>query len=85
MTLNAFTLAVVALALEVPLSVTSWIRSPARNGIVGGHPDSYHLSALAVDVVPDNPADTDKIKARAARLGLKALNEGSHIHLQPSS
>jgi len=84
MTLNAFSFAIVALALEVPFSVTSWIRTPARNSAVGGHPDSFHMCALAVDVALDNSQDVEKLKRRCSRFGLKALDEGDHIHIQPA-
>ncbi len=35
-----------------PLGVNSWYRSPAVNAAVGGEKTSYHLQALAIDVVP---------------------------------
>ena len=35
-----------------PLKVNSWYRSKAVNNAVGGEQTSYHLDALATDVVP---------------------------------
>ena len=65
-------------------SVTSWLRSPKRNQEVGGHPESYHLTHVgqALDVVLDHPADKQTFIAGALRYGLKAIDEGDHIHLQ---
>lgn len=39
-------------ALGVPLHVTSGYRCKALNEAVGGKPNSLHLEALAIDVVP---------------------------------
>ena len=36
-----------------PLHINSWYRSPAVNSAVGGEEKSYHLDALAADVVPN--------------------------------
>lgn len=36
-----------------PLHVNSWFRSPQVNDAVGGEEKSYHLLALATDVVPN--------------------------------
>lgn len=36
-------------------SVTSWVRSAARNVVKGGDPQSLHLCGLALDVVFDSP------------------------------
>lgn len=64
------------------LSVTSWGRTEVRNKAVKGHPRSRHLDWLAVDVVPDNWDDHGDVMRDAAALGLRALNEGDHIHIQ---
>jgi len=52
-----------------PLHVNSWYRSPAVNAAVGGENSSYHLQALAVDVVPTGDV-TAKFK-----MALTLLNE----------
>lgn len=81
MRLHAFVDSIVILAVRFPLSVTSWLRSPAHNSDVGGHNNSHHMLGLAVDVVLDNPADTLAITDRAKRLGLRVLDEGDHLHI----
>ena len=61
------------------VGVSSWWRSPHHNQAVGGHPDSQHLLALAIDFQTAEPqlAVTD-----LTQLGLVALNEGDHVHVQ---
>lgn len=78
-----FVHAVILLGLRYRFSVTSWLRSPLHNVEVGGQPTSYHLVALAVDIILDKGEDVDAFKTEAARLGLSALDERDHIHLQP--
>jgi len=63
-------------------SVTSWIRSADRNITVEGNPNSRHLFGWAVDVILDDPADNDSFILECHRQGLKAINEGDHIHVQ---
>lgn len=48
-----------------PLSVSSWYRSPELNAAVGGEKTSYHLEALACDIVP-NGSIVDKFKMAVA-------------------
>lgn len=74
---------VLTLRIQFAFSVTSWIRTVEHNRQVGGADESLHLCGLGLDIVLDNPADTESFVKRANRLGLKALNEGDHIHLQP--
>lgn len=74
-------------------SVTSGRRSVTHNAKVGGSNNSRHLLDLAKDVILDNPKETIMIKnvvyslvdafiRECERQGLKAINEGSHIHVQ---
>ena len=70
------------LAVRFDLSVTSWIRSTKHNGRVGGKSGSMHLLGLAVDVVLDDPDQTDFFILACNRIGLMALNEKDHIHVQ---
>ena len=79
----SFTNAVILLGLRFRFSVTSWLRSSERNKAVGGSRDSNHMTALAVDVVLDGGEDIISFKLTANKLGLKALDEGDHIHLDP--
>jgi len=80
--LAAFLEKVVLLRVLVPFSVTSWIRTPKRNQAIGGHPRSWHLMGLAVDVVLDNPEDTDRLVEAARRFGLDVVVEEDHVHLE---
>lgn len=79
----SFVQVLLCLALRFRFSVTSWIRSESRNAAVGGSHDSNHMTALAVDVVLDSGEDVISFKLQANKLGLKALDEGDHLHLQP--
>lgn len=74
---------VLLLAIQYRFSVTSWLRSPARNVAVGGHLHSYHMLGLGLDVILDPGEDKNAFFEDAKRLGLSALDEGDHIHLQP--
>ena len=73
-------------ARRVGGSITSWLRTPARNRIVGGVHNSRHLDALAMDVAPDPGGFVLSREARyeiAAGLGVRLIIEGDHDHLQP--
>ncbi len=70
------------LAVKHKLSITSWIRSEKRNVEVGGHDSSLHMLALAVDIVLDYPDETNDFVRDAERLGLRAIDMNSHIHVQ---
>lgn len=61
-----------------PFTVTSWWRSPDRNLAVEGDPDSQHLCALALDVVPGTPAVEAALRAR----GFRTVRYPTHIHAQ---
>lgn len=62
-------------------TVTSWWRSPQHNRAVGGHPESQHIFALAIDVAGTRDQRRDIVTA-ARRVGLTAVDEGSHVHVQ---
>ena len=64
-------------------NVTSWGRTPKHNKAVGGLPNSFHLTWLAVDVVYDVCPPTKKRLALATSLGLQLVRESSHDHLEP--
>lgn len=71
-----------ALAAAFPCSVTWGKRSSARNGNLGGAPNSLHLVDLARDVVLDNLGDVVEFTSLAKRLGMWTLVESDHIHVQ---
>ena len=63
------------------LTVTSWFRTPERNRIEGGDPDSQHLFALAWDVVVPIAA-LDHLAEHMRAQGLVAVRLGLHVHVQ---
>lgn len=69
-------------------SVTSGIRSEGRNARVGGSPASKHrleAGGWAADLALDSQGDTEasqRLVDDARRLGLWAVDEGDHVHLQ---
>jgi len=66
-----------------PVSMTSSLRSPARNAKVGGHVDSLHQLGLAVDLVYDLEAPALELaQQRASRLGCRLIRESDHDHFQ---
>lgn len=64
-----------------PLAITSWWRSAERNASVGGSPDSQHLLGIALDLVV-TPGSERRAVAAFAAAGLRAIDEGDHVHLQ---
>jgi uncharacterized protein YcbK (DUF882 family) len=77
-----FAFRVAILAESYHFSVTSWIRSPERNEILGGKPTSLHLTGEAADVVLDTHEVEEDFLADVSKAGLHYLIERSHIHLQ---
>lgn len=76
---------VMALSGLFGFRITSYYRSPQANASVGGVSDSLHQLWLAADVVLDEMTETnmaDFVRG-AGRLGLHAIIEDDHIHLQP--
>lgn len=66
-------------------SVTSWGRTETRNTTVNGVPGSYHLDWLGMDVVLDNQKKNLPFERSCSLLGISALYEGDHYHLQPKN
>jgi Peptidase M15 len=64
-------------------TVTSTKRTPERNAAVGGSPTSYHLVDMAIDTTPPVDRLQDAV-AWGIKNGLRVLNEGDHIHFEPS-
>ncbi len=77
-----FLLMVISLAATYQCSISSWIRTPARNAKVGGSPNSRHLVGMACDFIPDNRAVVPALIAEARGYGLDAVDEGDHIHIE---
>lgn len=65
---------------QPPVRLTSWWRSRADNARVAGHPNSQHLTGLALDVLPDPAGQRFAQVARLA--GLIVVDEGDHFHVQ---
>ena len=84
MNVTDFILTCITLKTKFEYSVTSWIRSSRRNHEVGGKSNSYHLVGLGIDVVLDIPIHKDSFIKEARRLGLDAIDEGDHVHLEPA-
>lgn len=80
---DTFALAVASYCRLTDGSITSWLRSRARNTAVGGVLWSAHLVGLAADVVYDAPLERAVRVALAARFGLRCIVESDHDHLQP--
>lgn len=73
------------------VNVTSGYRTPAHNVEVGGVPNSYHTKGSpsnpqAYDFTPKAGESMDQlaVRVRAAYPGFDVINEGNHIHVEPS-
>ncbi len=69
------------------VGVTSGFRSREKNAAVGGKPNSYHLTDQARDFVPPKGMPMAQLagKLRSAFPGFDVINEGDHVHVEPSS
>lgn len=79
----SFISCVMSLCLKHLGSVSSWGRTEKHNRDVGGVPDSYHRLWMGCDVVLDQMVQNPRFEADAKKLGLDAILEGDHYHLQP--
>lgn len=71
---------------KYPYSVTSWFRTIKRNKMIGGLPDSKHLTGFAIDIVPDLPKDYwEEIATEGRKFGLEMIVEDDHIHIEDST
>lgn len=77
-----FVESVLILGARWSFSVTSWGRTEKRNSFVRGKPGSLHLLWLAVDVVLDDQKKNIEFEKDADRVGLVAIYEQDHYHLQ---
>jgi len=72
-----------ALRLKYNFSATSWGRTSKRNADVGGVPGSCHLMWTGLDVVFDDMKRNVDFEKDASKVGLTAVYENDHYHLQP--
>jgi Peptidase M15 len=63
-------------------SITSWVRSDARNKSVGGVVNSKHKDGLAVDIVLDDPKNNDPCINALRACKLRAFWDKDHIHAE---
>lgn len=65
-------------------STTSGIRTAKRNRSVGGAATSKHRIGWADDLVPDDMSKASRLAVvkTARALGMIAVDEGDHIHIQ---
>jgi hypothetical protein len=61
--------------------LSSGYRDPAHNARVGGVPNSQHTKGTGNDFVVPQPAKA-AFMAQARALGLEAIDEGDHIHVE---
>jgi peptidase M15-like protein len=65
-----------------PFSGTSHWRTFDRNKAVGGGKRSFHLDGCAEDCVPAMLRPWGEFVAAARALGLDAVDEGDHVHVE---
>lgn len=64
-------------------TVTSTVRSPAKNKAVGGVKNSYHLSGRAIDIARGKGVTHKQLERAYRRAGyniIESLDEGDHSH-----
>lgn len=69
--------------IGAPVTVTSGYRDPQHNALVGGVPNSAHLTGQAYDFVPQG-MDMATAQDRIVKSGVpfdQVINEGDHIHV----
>jgi len=81
--ISTFVETLLILRIRWPFSVTSWGRTVYHNQEVGGVADSHHLRWLGMDVVLDGVKRDSLFEKDCDRMGIRALWEDDHYHLQP--
>ena len=79
---NDFVVRLIYLLGVHPGRVTSWLRSVTANKAVGGVDESYHLDGCGADLILDHTSRNGAAIATARALGLDAVDEGDHIHVE---
>ena len=74
---------ILLLAINWAISVTSWGRTQKHNEEVKGVKDSHHLRWLGLDAVLDDNKKNLLFEKDCDRMGIRAIWEGDHYHLQP--
>lgn len=83
MSIADFALLIFALCKTFNGSVTSWIRTIKRDKAVGGVTITRrHTTGKAVDIVLDDPRQNPAFVAAAIAMGLRAVIESDHIHVE---
>ena len=78
-----FAALVITLRTKWFFSVSSWGRTVTRNKALGGVEGSNHLLWLGMDVILEPMVKNIDFEADAAKIGLQAIFEKDHYHLQP--
>ncbi len=61
---------------------SSWFRTAALNALVGGSSESQHLFAFAADFAYRGELSPLVLREEARRIGLIAVAEKDHLHVQ---
>ena len=78
-----FAMSCMLVCLKWRASVTSWGRTEKRNAFIKGVPGSFHLNWLGMDIVLDDQKKDLVFEKDCGILGITALYEINHYHLQP--
>lgn len=86
MTTTEFTQSILSLCRIHNCSVTSWVRTPEHNTVVGGVEGSRHMiknGGKAMDLVPSpNDSETrEMLIIDGKSLGLVCIDETTHVHI----
>ena len=83
MDILGFAALVITLRSKWNFSATSWGRTVKHNKDVGGVAGSNHVLWLGLDAILEPMGKNIDFEADAAKIGLQAIFEKDHYHLQP--